>query len=64
MTNSFVSSESTTSDESTITEKHKHVPKFLETQQRKQRIIQGGSYHALDTMLEPEMQNRETQSDG
>jgi hypothetical protein len=50
--------------ESTIKEKHKHVPNFLETRQRKQQIIQGGSDHALDTMLESNMQNIEIQSDG
>jgi hypothetical protein len=27
-------------------------------------IIQGGSNHALDTLLTSDMQNRETQSDG
>jgi hypothetical protein len=43
---------------------NKLIPKFLGTRQRKHRVVQGGSNHALDTMLESEMQNIEIQSDG
>jgi ABC-type uncharacterized transport system auxiliary subunit len=43
---------------------NEHILKTFENSTRKRRAIQGGSNHALDTMLESEMQNRETQSDG
>jgi hypothetical protein len=46
------------------TKNHNFIPKLLGIQQRKPQIIYGGSNHALDAMLESEMQNRETQNNG